>query len=72
MAVDRSIKLQRHVCIFNHQPTRYIHIAAQMWCLARMLPLIMGDLIPENDTYWDNFLQLLKFEEIVFAPILQL
>ena len=39
-----------------------------MWCLARMLPLILGDLIPENDDYWDNFLRLLKIEEIVFAP----
>lgn len=43
-------------------------LASQMWCLARMLPLIMGDLIPETDENWENFLRLLKIEEIVFAP----
>lgn len=39
-----------------------------MWCLARMFPLMMGDLIPDNDDNWENFLRLLKIEEIVFAP----
>jgi len=42
--------------------------AAQMWCLARMLPLLIGDLIPVTDNHWENFLRLLKIEEIVFAP----
>ena len=40
-----------------------------MWCLARMLPLLIGDLIPVGDEYWDNFLCLLGIEEIVFAPV---
>ena len=38
--------------------------AAQMWCLARMFPLMVGDL----EKYWANFLRLLKIEEIIFAP----
>ncbi|XP_020616845.1 uncharacterized protein LOC110054828 [Orbicella faveolata] len=42
--------------------------ASQMWCLARMLPLLTGDLIPADDKHWENFLRLLKVEEIVFAP----
>ena len=39
-----------------------------MWCLARMLPLLIGDLIPVADDHWENFLRLLKIEDIVFAP----
>lgn len=42
--------------------------AAQMWCLARMFPLLVGDLIPVENEFWDNFLCLLQIEEIVFAP----
>ena len=33
-----------------------------------MLPLLIGDLIPVVDDHWENFLRLLKIEEIVFAP----
>ena len=39
-----------------------------MWCLARMLPLLIGDLIPEGEIHWQNFLLLLQIEEILFAP----
>nr|XP_058967542.1 uncharacterized protein LOC131794053 isoform X2 [Pocillopora verrucosa] len=42
--------------------------SARMWCLARMFPILIGDLIPQNDEHWENFLRLLKIEEIVFAP----
>ena len=40
-----------------------------MWCLARLLPLIIGDQIPEGDDHWDNFLLLLKISEYVFSPV---
>ena len=33
-----------------------------------MFPLILGDLIPDNDDNWENLLRLLKIQEIVFAP----
>jgi hypothetical protein len=39
-----------------------------MWCLARVLPLLIGDLIPEDDSNWQNFLLLLQIEEILFGP----
>ena len=39
-----------------------------MWCLARMLPLIIGDLIPQDDVYWDHYLRLLHIEELLFSP----
>ena len=33
-----------------------------------MLPLLTGDLIPVVNDHWENFLRLLKIEEIVFVP----
>ena len=40
-----------------------------MWCLARMFPLIIGDLLPhDEDANWNNYIRLLHIEEIVFAP----
>ncbi len=38
-----------------------------MWCLSRLLPLLIGDLVPEDDKRWQNFILLLQIEEIVFA-----
>ena len=38
-----------------------------MWCLSRLLPLLIGDLAPEDDKRWQNFILLLQIEEIVFA-----
>ena len=38
-----------------------------MWCLARTLPLLIGDVVPESDS-WENFPCPLKIEEIVFSP----
>lgn len=40
-----------------------------MWCLARTLPLIFGDTVPEEDENWMNFLLLLKIVDYVFAPV---
>ena len=42
--------------------------ASQMWCLARFLPLMIGDLIPFEDEYWENFLTLLDIMDYVFVP----
>ena len=40
-----------------------------MWCLGRFLPLLIGHLVPENDSFWDNFLMLLTIMDYVFAPV---
>ena len=41
--------------------------AAQMWLLATVLPLIIGDLIPESEKHWCCFLLLLKICSIAAA-----
>ena len=41
--------------------------AMQMWTLARFLPLVIGDLIPEDNKHWENFLCLLDIMDILFS-----
>ena len=40
-----------------------------MWCLARLLPLMIGELVPQNDPYWQNFVLLLTITDYIFAPV---
>ena len=39
-----------------------------MWCLAKFLPLIVGEMVPVDDENWQHFLLLLEIIDIVFAP----
>ena len=38
-----------------------------MWCLGRILPLLIGHLVEEDDDNWNNFLAILTF---IFAPLI--
>lgn len=40
-----------------------------MWCLARLLPLMIGIHVPSDDQHWENFLQLMTIVDYVFAPV---
>lgn len=53
--------------------TNFMHIhvfvpAAQMWCLARFLPLMIGGLVPEDDEHWQLFQILLEIMDVVLSP----
>ena len=39
-----------------------------MWCLARLLPLMIGEYVPDDDDRWKLFLTLLTIVDYVFAP----
>ena len=39
-----------------------------MWCLARLLPLMIGDFVPEDDTHWKLFTLFRTIMDYVFAP----
>ena len=45
-----------------------IRLASKMWCMGRLLPLMIGDLVPEDDEKWKLFLLLLTIIDYVFAP----
>ena len=47
----------------------YSIAATQMWCLARLLPLMIGEEVEEGDQYWGNFLLLLSILDYCMAPI---
>ena len=40
-----------------------------MWYLARFLPLMIGDKVPEDDLHWENFLTHLSIVDYIFAPV---
>lgn len=46
-----------------------IFAAAQMWCLGRFLPLIIGNLVPSEDERGQLFNMLLDINDIVFPPV---
>ena len=39
-----------------------------MWLLARVLPLAIADLVPEDDERWNNFLRMMDIVDILFSP----
>ena len=45
----------------------HITVATQTWCLIRLFPLIVGDLIPTGNPNWQNFLLLLTIVDYVCA-----
>ena len=57
-----------HTCLNIYY--MYIYVASQMWCLAHLLPLLIGDLVPPDDTKWINFLMLLTCLDYSFAPVM--
>ena len=39
-----------------------------MWLLGCILPLIIGDLVPEGEAKWKNFLVMMRIVDLLFAP----
>ena len=47
----------------------WLHFSAsQMWLLGRIMPLIVGERIPEDDERWILFLKLMDIIDILFTP----
>ena len=43
-----------YVCTIVHD------IASQMWLLGRLLPLMVGQYVPDDDSHWMCFMELLS------------
>ena len=39
-----------------------------MWLLGCVLPLIIGDYVPDDDEHWLLFLRLMEVVDLLFAP----
>ncbi|XP_065897824.1 uncharacterized protein [Dysidea avara] len=48
--------------------TRIGQTASQMWTLGRMLPVMIGHFIPQDDEHWLHYIQLLDIVDLIFAP----
>ncbi|XP_028409272.1 uncharacterized protein LOC114531867 [Dendronephthya gigantea] len=46
--------------------------AAQMWCLARFLPMLLGTLVPDDDEHWILFGKLLTITYTVFSTCISI
>lgn len=59
----------------NNKPTTMLSLekikqtASATWCLVRVLPFLIGHLIPEGNTYWEMYLSLRAVMDMVFAPV---
>ena len=42
-------------------------LASQMWLLGRILPIVIGDYVPENDERWRLYLQMMDIVDILFS-----
>ena len=40
----------------------------QMWLLGRILPVLVGDRVPDDDERWHNFLVLMEIVDHLFCP----
>ena len=60
--------LQSH-CLQHwfHQFMYFHYTASQMWLLGRLLPVIMGKYIPDDDEHWRCYLQMLRILTILAA-----
>ena len=45
-----------------------MYTASQMWLLGRLLPQMVGHLVPTNDECWLNVLDLLEIVDRLLAP----
>lgn len=39
-----------------------------MWLLGRILPLVIGDYVPDDDERWLNYLMLMDVVDLLFCP----
>jgi len=39
-----------------------------MWTLGRMLPVMIGHYVPEDDQHWIHFIELLDIVDLIFSP----
>lgn len=54
-----------HLCTYELMSTNIA--ASQMWLLGRLLPLIMGKYVPDDDAHWRCYIQLLRILTISTA-----
>ena len=47
----------------------YCIIASQMWTLGRLLPVMIGHIIPEDNAHWVHYLEVLDIMDLFFHQL---
>ena len=55
-------------CVYVCKYQYTVLAASQMWLLARILPLLIGDCVDEDDKHWNLYLQLMLIVDLLFCP----
>ena len=59
----------KHVYVEEHSLySCNIVAASQTWTLGRLLPVMVGDLIPEDDKNWEHYLTTIEIANYMLAP----
>ena len=53
---------------FTYVSVTFNCIAAQMWLFSRILPMLVGDHVSDDDEDWQNFLILMEIVDHLFYP----
>ena len=67
-SIQKEILLGKMVCVSDLKCILTWFLASQMWLLGRILPLVIGDYVPEDDEHWRLYLQMMDIVDILFAP----
>lgn len=63
-----SITVYMYTFVLNNL---YMDItASQMWCFARLLPLIIGEKVPKEDRFWEKFFRMLAIMDYCLSPVI--
>jgi len=65
---DHSLKETGNIYLDMKCDLLITFLAVQMWCLGRLLPLMIGEKVPEDDENWQNYLLMLSIVDYIFAP----
>ena len=66
--------MQIQVSVNNNRCSSCTHdfynvpLASQTWTLGRLLPMMVGDKILEDDEYWQHYLTTLEIADYILAP----
>ena len=39
-----------------------------MWTLGRLIPIMIGEHVPQDDEYWQNYLLMLQITDLLMSP----
>ena len=48
------------IFFMSHFSVLFLHAPSQMWLLGRLLPLIIGDHVPNGDPHWICYIELVS------------